>query len=147
MEAGAQLSIESQDGISTVVQALVDSWNLHDMTRYAAQFTEDADFVNVLGMHWQGRKQIEDTHAEVHRTIFRNSSLKALDTSLRALAPGIVLAHINWEMTGHETPPGAPFQAVRRGVITAVFLQQQGRWLLRAAHNTDTLSVKLPGQK
>ena len=55
---------------------------------------EDADFVNVIGMHWRGRPEIEARHADVHRTIFRNSKLRMLEQSLRPLGPGIVLAHI-----------------------------------------------------
>jgi uncharacterized protein (TIGR02246 family) len=62
MAAGAQLTMEAQSEIFLVIKALSDSWNSHDMANYAAQFTEDADFVNVVGMHWRGRQQIETMH-------------------------------------------------------------------------------------
>ena len=39
-------------------------------------------------MHWKGRAEIIARHEDVHRTIFRNSTLKALDYALRLLAPG-----------------------------------------------------------
>jgi len=55
-------------GIETVVSAVVDAWNRHGMKAYAAQFTEDADFVNVVGMHFRGRPQIEAVHIDLHRT-------------------------------------------------------------------------------
>ena len=100
---------EVKGQIASIVQTLADSWNSHDMDLYAAQFADDADFVNVLGMHWHGRPEIAARHAEVHRTIFRNSKLRVLDHSVRPLAPDIVLALITWEMTGHETPPGVLF--------------------------------------
>lgn len=102
MAAGAQLTLEAQAEIFLVVKALNDSWNTHDMAAYAAQFTEDADFVNVVGMHFRGRSAIEAVHVQIHRTIFRNSTLKTLDCSLRPLTPGLVLAHIRWEMRGDE---------------------------------------------
>ncbi len=118
------------------------------MAAYASQFTEDADFVNVIGMHWRGRGEIEARHVDVHRTIFRNSTLRTLDYSLRLLSPGVVLAHINWEMSGHENPPGANFApGVRHGVITGVFVEQEGRWLIAAFHNTDVVPITLPGGK
>jgi hypothetical protein len=41
-------------------------------------------------MHWKGRAEIIARHEDVHRTIFRNSTLKALDYALRLLAPGAV---------------------------------------------------------
>ncbi len=144
MAAGAQLTMEAQSEIFLVIKALSDSWNSHDMAVYAAQFTEDADFVNVMGMRWKGRAQIEAAHVQVHRTIFRNSKLKTLDCSLRALAPGVVLAHVRWEMTGHESPPGVRFSEVRHGMITGVFVEQDGRWLIAAFQNTDMVPMSLP---
>jgi uncharacterized protein (TIGR02246 family) len=97
-------------------------------------------------MHWKGRGEIISRHEDVHLTIFRNSTLKTLDYALRLLAPGVVLAHIQWEMAGHEPPPGAPFSAaVRHGIITSVFVEQQGRWLIAAFQNTDIVPISPPG--
>jgi uncharacterized protein (TIGR02246 family) len=145
--ATAQIAMDAQVKIFSIVKALSDSWNSHDMAEYAAQFTEDADFVNVVGMHWRGRAEIEARHIDIHRTIFRNSRLQTLGTSLRPLAHGVVLAHIHWEMTGHEAPPGVPLSAVRRGVITGVFVERNGQWLISAFQNTDIVSISLPGLK
>jgi uncharacterized protein (TIGR02246 family) len=148
MPNAGEPTAEAKAEITQVVAALSDSWNRHDMASYAAQFTEDADFVNVIGMHWRGRPEIEARHEDVHRTIFRNSTLRTLDHSMRLLNPGVVLAHIRWEMTGHESPPGAPFSAnVRHGIITGVFVQQEGRWLIAAFQNTDIVPLQLPGGK
>lgn len=127
--------------IEGIVKALIDTWNQHDMAKYAAQFAEDADFVNVLGMHFQGRNAIESQHVLIHRTIFRNSRLRLVDYSIRPLRPGVVLAHIKWEMTGHERPPGASFAEVRQGLITGVFVEQDDRWLIAAFQNTDIVPV------
>jgi uncharacterized protein (TIGR02246 family) len=146
MQTAAQPATDVKVQIANIVAALADSWNRHDMAMYAAQFTKDADFVNVIGMHWRGRGEIETRHADVHRTIFRNSTLRTLDYSLRLLSPGIVLTHINWEMSGHENPPGANFaHGVRHGVITGVFVEQGGRWLIAAFHNTEVVPITLPG--
>ena len=144
MSAAAQPTADVKSQIANVIATLSDSWNRHDMATYAAQFTEDADFINVLGMHWHGRPEIEARHADVHRSIFRNSTLRVLDYSLRPLNPGIVLAHIQWEMTGHDSPPGAHFVEVRHGVITGVFVEQAGRWLIVAFQNTDIIPLPIP---
>jgi len=146
MPTTSEPSAEAKAQIASVIAALSDSWNQHDMAAYGAQFADDADFVNVVGMHWNGREEITARHEEVHRSIFRNSTLRTLDYSLRLLSPGIVLAHIRWEMTGHEAPPGAPFSAdARRGIITGVFVEQAGRWLIAAFQNTDIVPIALPG--
>ena len=145
MAAGTQLSPQAQSEILAVVKAMFDGWNSHDMSLYASSFAEDADFVNVLGLHWHGRADIEARHVELHRKIFRNSSLKMLNSALRAIAPSVVLAHIHWEMTGHETPPFTPFAPVRQGLLTAVFVERDGRWLIASLHNTDMASASLTG--
>jgi uncharacterized protein (TIGR02246 family) len=66
-------SKDATASVKSVVASLAESWNRHDMAAFAAAFCDDADFVNVIGMHWQGRQEIEAKHAQTHRTIFRNS--------------------------------------------------------------------------
>ncbi len=143
MSTSVQLTVDGKSQIEKVLTALTESWNRHDMAAFGALFAEDADFVNVLGMHWHGRPEIEARHADVHRTIFRHSKLRTLEHSLRPLGPGVVLAHVRWEMTGHESLPGIPFAEVRQGMITGVLVEQEGRWRIAAFHNTDI--VPLPG--
>lgn len=57
--ATAQIAMDAQVQIFSIVKALSESWNNHDAATYASQFAEDADFVNVVGMHWRGRAEIE----------------------------------------------------------------------------------------
>jgi uncharacterized protein (TIGR02246 family) len=82
------------------------------MSAFAALFGRNADFVNVLGMHWRGREEIEARHAVAHRTIFRNSTLRPESYGVRALTPTIALVHLNWQ-----------------------------RWLITAAHNTEAVPI------
>ena len=136
-------SAEAKSKVETVLAALQESWNRHDMVTFAAQFTQDADFVNVLGMHLRGRPAIEAQHIAIHKTVFRNSQLRALGQSIRFLAPQIAVAHLDWEMTGHETPAveGWKLPATRKGVLTAVLVAESDNWRITALHNTDTVPV------
>jgi uncharacterized protein (TIGR02246 family) len=129
--------------VEATVLAQAEAWNRHDMTAFAAQFTTDADFVNVIGMWWVGREHIQERHAEVHRTIFRASTLRILETSVQFVSPAVALAHVNWEMSGHERLPGWELAPVRRGLMTQLLVPQGDRWLVRASHNTDIVSVSL----
>jgi uncharacterized protein (TIGR02246 family) len=110
--------------VVAVISVLTESWNRHDMTAYAAQFTGDADFVNVVGMHWRGLREIEAQHARLHRIVFRNSTLRDLNRSVRFHGPGVARAHVGWEMTGHESLPGWQMPETRRGVLTAVLVRE-----------------------
>jgi len=75
------------------------------MAAFAALFVPNADFVNVIGMQWRGRTQIQETHVTVHRTIFRNSTNRVLSHTVRFPNPATALVHINWEMTAGEGRP------------------------------------------
>ena len=131
-------------GIDAVVSAVVDAWNRHDMKAYSALFTEDADFVNVVGMHFRGRPQIEAVHIDLHRTIFKNSNLRAVSTTVRLVNDEVALAHIAWEMTGAEGLPGWNVPELRKGMMSLVLVRTGDRWLITAAQNTDAVPLELP---
>src|SRR5687767_2139305 len=65
---------------STQIAAIIDSWqnawNSHDMHAFANLFHEDGIWVLWNGKVWKGRDTIEKGHAEVHKTVFRNSTQK-----------------------------------------------------------------------
>ena len=141
--ASAAQSPDATASVKMVVSALADSWNRHDMAAFAAAFSEDADFVNVVGMHWQGRHEIEAKHTVTHRTIFRNSTLEILDQSVRFLSPSIALAHVWTQLKGAESlRPNVP--ETRPALMTCVLVLEAGRWLIAAAHNTDIVPVPFP---
>jgi uncharacterized protein (TIGR02246 family) len=128
--------------LKSVISALFDTWNSHDMTAFAALFSRHADFVNVLGMHWRGREEIEARHADAHRTIFRDSILRPESYGVRGLTPTIVLVHLNWQMTGADTVPGQEAGEDRHGVMTLLVERGEG-WLIAAAHDTETVPVPI----
>jgi len=113
------------------------------MDAYAAQFTADADFVNVVGMHWRGRHEIGSRHAEIHQTIFRHSQLQQLGHSLQFINPDTAVAHLEWRMTGHDTKHLNDWRTpeVRTGVMTIVLVRSGDTWRIRAAHNTDIIPL------
>jgi uncharacterized protein (TIGR02246 family) len=129
--------------VKAVISTLAESWNRHDMAAFAAAFSENADFVNVIGMHWRGRQEIEAKHATAHRTIFRNSSLQILESSVRLLSPDIALAHVWTQVSGAESlRKNVP--EPRRALMTCVLVKQAQHWVITAAHNTDIVPIALP---
>ena len=130
--------------VSAVVTTVVEAWNRHDMKTYSTLFTEDADFVNVVGMHFRGRPQIEAVHIDLHRTIFKGSNLRAVSTTVRSVNDQVVLAHIAWEMTGAEGLPGWNVPEPRKGMMSLVLVRTGDRWLITAAQNTDAVPLELP---
>ena len=62
-----------RETIAAMLGAWEEAWNSHDMRAFARMFHEDGIWVLWTGATWVGREAIEVGHAEVHRTIFRNS--------------------------------------------------------------------------
>jgi uncharacterized protein (TIGR02246 family) len=131
---------DAEATVKAVLAALSECWNRHDMAAFSSHFTQNADFVNVFGLHLRGRPAIEAQHIAIHQTFFRNSRLRTLGQSVRFLAPQVAVAHVEWEMTGYETGPMKQWQSeVRKGMLTAVLVSEGDAWRITALHNTDTI--------
>ena len=122
---------EDEELIRELARRWEQAWNAHDMAAMATLVSEDADFVNVWGMHWQGRARIEQEHAERHRAQFKDSRWITRELRVQFLKPDVALVHLAWAMQ----PP-------REGLFTWIMLKERGKWLIRAAHNTNVAPQK-----
>lgn len=129
----------SEPDIRAVVTEIEAAWNTHDMRRFAACFAADADFVNVGGMWWRGREEIEEQHAVLHAGRFRPSRIALQLAEVREIAPGVAVAHLRWTLTGHEASGPRRTTDTRQGVWTWTLLSHDGHVEIAAAHNTDSL--------
>jgi uncharacterized protein (TIGR02246 family) len=124
----------------TVAAGFVDDWNSHDMKSFAELFTEDADFVNVIGLWWRGRPEIQKAHEALHATRMRNSQLVATGTAVRVLRPGVAVIHVRWELTGDTGIDGVTLPP-RQGILSLVTIRSGGKWLIASAQNTDVVPL------
>ena len=128
--------------VTRVVQSFAECWNRHDMHAFAELFSEDAEFVNVVGLWWKGRAEIKAAHEFTHQSIFKNSELTIAEVSIRFPVPGVAIARCRWKLKGHVTPAGAPLPE-RNGVLLNVLRQEGGRWFIIDAQNTDIIEGEL----
>jgi len=126
--------------VEGVGQRFAEAWNRHDARALAALFAERADFVNVIGLHWRGREEIERAHAEIHATRMKDSTLAIRASAVRFLRPDVALLHATWELRGDTGLEGKPLPP-RTGVLSFVVARQDGRWLAEAAQNTDIVPM------
>ncbi len=125
------------DAIAAVADALIAAWNAHDMRAFASHYAADADFVNVYGLWWQGRPEIESAHAATHDTIFRDSTLALSGPhSVRFIDEGVALCRTPWKLTGIRLRSGSPAPD-RRGRLLHVLKHNGARWEIVATQNTD----------
>ncbi len=62
-----------REEMTALIQSWEKAWNSHDMRAFANMFHEDGVWVLWTGAVWKGRAAIEEGHAAVHKTVFRNS--------------------------------------------------------------------------
>jgi uncharacterized protein (TIGR02246 family) len=128
--------VNDEAGVNAVVHGFEDAWNRHDMDAFALLFAPDADFVNVIGMRWVGREAIKQHHAASHATIFKSSTLKIGDTTLRFLKADVATARSVWTLSGITSASGQP-APTRTGILTHVLARTDGHWLIVLTQNTD----------
>ena len=136
-----------EETVRVAVNRFADAWNRHDMDAFGALFAQDADFVNVTGQLWKGRKEIQRRHAYTHGAIPREAVPEALSANygifksstyrfdridVRLLAPNLAVAHGAWTMQGdaRTTEP-------RRGMMTFTLARDSDHWLNEAVQNTE----------
>jgi Domain of unknown function (DUF4440) len=66
-------SATDEKQIAEILKKWEDAWNTHDMSAYASLYHDDGVWILWTGNVWKGRQSIEEGHAAVHKTIFRNS--------------------------------------------------------------------------
>jgi uncharacterized protein (TIGR02246 family) len=128
-------------GVNAVVHGFEDAWNRHDMDAFAMLFATDADFVNVIGMRWVGRDAIKQHHAASHATMFKTSTLKIGDTTVRFLKADVATARSVWTLSGITSATGQ-LAPTRTGILTHVLERIDGQWLIVLTQNTD---ISIPG--
>jgi uncharacterized protein (TIGR02246 family) len=130
--------------IAEIIQNHEHAWNSHDRQAFEALFTDDADFVNVIGQRAIGRQQIGADFEQIHKTFMRNSQIKVLSWDARFVATGVAVVRFRWEMTGMGKIPGWNVPDVRHGLLSYVAVERNGEWKVTAVQNTDEQNIPVP---
>jgi len=70
------------------LNAWVDAWNREDLDAMFALFVPEAHWVNIVGMHWQGRDAVEKAHRAYFEIMFRGVKQRLLATESLTPLPG-----------------------------------------------------------
>jgi uncharacterized protein (TIGR02246 family) len=102
----APLSKQDDQGIRKTVMGIEESWNTHDMKAFAKLLREDAEWINVVGMHWHGRDAVVKAHAIFHEIMFKDCRLKTDAMEIRGLGGGHAIAVVTTTQDSFTTPDG-----------------------------------------
>jgi uncharacterized protein (TIGR02246 family) len=131
--------------IHGVMDAFVDAWNRHDAKAFAAVFAEDADFTNWRGMGASGRSKIEEFHAPLFATIFKNSHQTMTDINIRFVRADVAAVEVHWDMTGQTDALGNA-RPPRQGILNFVMAKNDGKWQIVVMHNLDLTALPPPAK-
>ena len=70
------MGTDDEKAIRKLVATNEAGWNSHDMKMLGFVFRDDAEFINVVGMHWRGKDAIVKAHAAFHETSFKECKIK-----------------------------------------------------------------------
>lgn len=113
----------------------VEAWNRKDARAIADLFTENADFVNVVGIWWQNSEEIYKAHEYGLSVIFPQSRLTLGKVKVKMLHPEIAIIHARMNLVGQTEKKGETAQ--RHNLFLFVARNNGGEWLCESAQNTD----------
>jgi uncharacterized protein (TIGR02246 family) len=127
------------DSPESIPRIFVEAWNQRDAVKLASIFDEDAEFVNVTGLWWHNRKDIEKAHDYGLRTIFNESTLKLIQTKVKYLAEDIAVVQAKMRLSGQTPTDKVSDPGARRNIFTFVLHRSGEQWSVASAQNTDII--------
>ena len=132
----SQKNTKSEKAIEAQIDSFIASWNKHDFSDMKNYIAEECDFVNIKGMHWKGRENIQFAHQANHNQFFKNTPIEKRSVTIRFLKPDVVVAHLLWHI-GTFTSPSGSKQGDNDDLATIVFVKTKGNWLITAMENVE----------
>jgi uncharacterized protein (TIGR02246 family) len=118
--------------ITAILERWESAWNTHDMKAFGTMFHDDGTWILWTGAVWVGRRAIEDGHAEVHKTIFRNSTQRERLEELTFVGPDAAVVRFCSTLTGDERAPDKLVRSRKFLVVT----RRAGVWGVSWGQNT-----------
>lgn len=112
------------------------AWTAKSASRYAATFTEDADWENAFGGRRQGRKEIEATAANLLRNNFGSVHETIIGSRVLCIQPDIALVDLYQTITG-QTGGAGNVLADRHIRMSQIYLKRHGNWQIRVHRVAD----------
>jgi uncharacterized protein (TIGR02246 family) len=132
-------SKKDEETVRNLPQAFCDAWAKHDGHQLAKIMAEDVDFVTVATTYLHGRADFEKFHVRLLSGRFKESTVIALQTTVRFLRPDMAVVHWSWKIEGDKNFDGVQRQEPRYGMMTMVGEKRAGTWLVVVAQNTNAM--------
>lgn len=118
--------------ITAILARWETAWNTHDMRAFGTMFHDDGTWILWTGAVWVGRKTIEDGHAEVHETVFRESTQRERLEELTFVGPDAAVVRFCSTLIGDARSPDKLVRSRKFLVVT----RRAGVWGVSWGQNT-----------
>ena len=125
-------STNDEKQIADILKKWEDAWNTHDMSAYASLYHDDGVWILWTGNVWKGRQAIEEGHAAVHKTIFRNSVQRENLEELKIVTPNTAIVRFCSILTGSDQAPNGVIRSRKFLVLT----KRENEWKISWGQNT-----------
>ena len=103
----AEISEGAVSKVTALLEAWEAAWNAADMNAMWQLGTVDVHWVNVVGMHWRGRVEVQHAFQAYFDSMFKGrSALLEEIESIMPLPGGAVVTVVRWSMGGFRQPDG-----------------------------------------
>jgi uncharacterized protein (TIGR02246 family) len=126
----------TEQAITEVLERFTEAWNTHDAKAYADLFAENADFTNVFGQSLHGRETIEAQHAKIFASMFKDSRITSMYSTVRLIDQLFASVDVIWTMSGAVDMKGNSW-ADRKGLMSLVMKFENEVWSILIMHNMD----------
>ena len=116
--------------------AFAKAWMARDGYAIADLFTEDADFVNVVGIWWENKRAIGKAHDYALKSFFSETRLTSGQIKTRRLGTNHAVVHARFRLSGQRSPEGGT-AGDRTTILIFVLERHPMGWRAVAAQNTD----------
>jgi uncharacterized protein (TIGR02246 family) len=106
-EAGAADVGDAAAKVRRLLHCYAAAWNASDMDAMAKLYTDDIHWVNIVGMHWRGKAQVDRAHRVYFDIMFKGVPM-TLDEieSVLVIPGGTTVAVVRWSVGAFRTPTG-----------------------------------------
>ncbi|MCK1995166.1 SgcJ/EcaC family oxidoreductase [Peribacillus muralis] len=124
---------QEEIAIRQTIIEMETAFNQHDADDLDRHFTQNAVWVNVIGVQLSGWKQINETHKVILAGPLRNSYARYTVDSIIFVRPDVAIVHIRQYPTTSE---GKIIENGQGSLAIYVMVKEQGTWLIVAGQNT-----------
>ncbi len=126
-----------------LVAEQTEAWNRGDAVAWSKDFAPEARFINIAGMAFNGRQEIEQRHAAIFASFFKGSRSQVTVQTVRFLGPEVAVVDTEHEVTGYQgLPPGiraTDTSGALRTRMRYVLNKVSKKWQIVAGQNTAIL--------